>query len=81
MPNLLQKQASDLMKRRRSASRFFKCFLSPVMLAVRNCTHKRITSESCIGTLANEIPLKFGQCSHQVKNELAAWSGRIDLLS
>src|SRR5690348_2817125 len=36
--------------------------------------------ESCIGPLTNEVALKFGQGSHQVKYQLAAGCGRVDLL-
>jgi hypothetical protein len=35
----------------------------------------------CIGTLTNEVALKFGQRSHQVKDQFASWSRRIDPLS
>src|SRR5260370_27392044 len=36
--------------------------------------------ESSIGPLANQVALKFGQGSHQVKNQLPAWCGRVNFL-
>ena len=37
-------------------------------------------SEPCIRALANEVTLKLGQRSHQMKDKLAAWRCCIDLL-
>src|SRR6266567_2608793 len=34
----------------------------------------------CVGALSDQVTLKFGQCPHQVKDQLAAWGGGIDLL-
>jgi hypothetical protein len=37
--------------------------------------------EPCIGSLTNQVALKFGQCSHEMKDQLATGRGRVDLLS
>src|ERR1051326_3912037 len=33
-----------------------------------------------VGALSDQVTLKFGQCSHQMKDEFASRRGRIDLL-